>query len=78
MQFDNAWEGNWLSFCAGREVVNAMIADANKGTMLVHNGDISYAQGFTYGWDVYWYAPTPASGASLFHIFRSLQMASAF
>lgn len=44
LQFDNAWEGNWLSFCAGREVANAMIADANKGTMLVHNGDISYAQ----------------------------------
>ncbi|KAL3138574.1 hypothetical protein ABBQ32_006345 [Trebouxia sp. C0010 RCD-2024] len=52
--FHNAWEGNWLSFCAAREVTNAMIADAQKGTMLVHNGDISYAQGFTYGWDVYW------------------------
>jgi len=44
MQFDNAWEGNWLSFCAAREVANAMIADPNKGTLLVHNGDISYAQ----------------------------------
>lgn len=54
VEFDNAWEGNWLSFCAAREVANAMIADPNKGTLLVHNGDISYAQGFTYGWDVYW------------------------
>ena len=44
VQFDNAWEGNWLSFCAAREVANAMIADPNKGTLLVHNGDISYAQ----------------------------------
>ena len=44
VQFDNAWNGNWLSFCAAREVVNAMLADANKGTLLVHNGDISYAQ----------------------------------
>ena len=44
MQFDNAWNGNWLSFCAGRETVNAMVADANKGTLLIHNGDISYAQ----------------------------------
>lgn len=44
VQFHNAWEGNWLSFCAAREVTNAMIADAQKGTMLVHNGDISYAQ----------------------------------
>ena len=44
VQFDNAWNGNWLSFCAAREVANAMIADPNKGTLLVHNGDISYAQ----------------------------------
>ena len=44
LQFDNAWNGAWLSFCAAREVADAMIADANKGTMLVFNGDISYAQ----------------------------------
>ena len=44
MQFDNSWNGNWLSFCAGRETANAMIADANKGNLLIHNGDLSYAQ----------------------------------
>lgn len=52
-QFNNAYNGNWLSFCAGRQVANAIINDQTNKSLFLLNGDISYAQGFAYGWDVY-------------------------
>jgi hypothetical protein len=39
-----------------------MIADnAINGpySLAIHNGDISYAQGFTYGWDQFWLNQEP-------------------
>jgi hypothetical protein len=52
-QFNNILNGNWLSFCAGKMVVKAMLADSFPASLLIHNGDLSYAQGFEYGWEVY-------------------------
>ena len=39
VQFSNILNGNWLSFCAARQVVNAMIADPFDANLLVHNGE---------------------------------------
>jgi hypothetical protein len=39
LQFNNILNGNWLSFCAAKMVVNAMIADSFPASMLIHNGE---------------------------------------
>ena len=38
LQFNNILSGNWLSFCAGRNTIDAMEADDFPATMFIHNG----------------------------------------
>ena len=40
-QFNNILNGNWLSFCAGRNTINAMEADDFPATLFIHNGALS-------------------------------------
>lgn len=39
VQFNNIINGNWLSFCAARMVINAMEADTFPATLFIHNGE---------------------------------------
>ncbi|DBB06443.1 TPA: hypothetical protein ACH3X1_012001 [Trebouxia sp. C0004] len=52
-QFDNVLFANWITYCGGYNTTRAMLYDTNPNTLLQHNGDICYAQGNLYGWDVF-------------------------
>ena len=38
LQFNNILSGNWLSFCAGRNTIDAMDADDFPASLFIHNG----------------------------------------
>ncbi|KAK9845224.1 hypothetical protein WJX81_000461 [Elliptochloris bilobata] len=46
----------WVEYCAARATAARMAADMDahpRTSLIVHNGDISYAEGRVYAWDVY-------------------------
>ena len=55
----NALHMGWVEYCAALATARRMAADMDGRTLVVHNGDVSYAEGFVYGWDVFMHMMAP-------------------
>ena len=59
LQVGNALHMGWVEYCAALSTARQMAADMDGRTLVVHNGDVSYAEGFVYGWDVFMHMMAP-------------------
>ena len=59
LQVLNALHMGWVEYCAALATARRMAADMDGRTLVVHNGDVSYAEGFVYGWDVFMHMMGP-------------------
>ena len=59
VQVLNALHMGWVEYCAALATARRMAADMDGRTLVVHNGDVSYAEGFVYGWDVFMHMMGP-------------------
>ena len=55
----NALHMGWVEYCAALATARRMAADMDGRTLVVHNGDVSYAEGFVYGWDLFMHMMAP-------------------
>ena len=49
----------WVEYCAALRTAQRMAGDMEGRTLVVHNGDVSYAEGNVYGWDVFMHMMGP-------------------
>ena len=59
MQVRNALHMGWVEYCAALRTAQRMAGDMEGRTLVVHNGDVSYAEGNVYGWDVFMHMMGP-------------------
>ena len=59
LQVLNSLHMGWVEYCAALATARRMAADMDGRTLVVHNGDVSYAEGFVYGWDVFMHMMAP-------------------
>ncbi|CAK0782920.1 hypothetical protein CVIRNUC_006115 [Coccomyxa viridis] len=55
----NALHMGWVEYCAALRTAQRMAGDMEGRTLVVHNGDVSYAEGNVYGWDVFMHMMGP-------------------
>ncbi|CAL8470701.1 g10243 [Coccomyxa elongata] len=52
-EVQNALHMGWVNYCAALITAKRMQEDIDGRTLIVHNGDVSYAEGFVYGWNLF-------------------------
>ena len=59
LQVRNALHMGWVEYCAALRTAQRMAGNMDGRTLVVHNGDVSYAEGNVYGWDVFMHMMGP-------------------